>query len=95
MSDMTVVPLSGEYDASRRDELDELLDRYGDAEALAFDLDGVVRFDSTMLRSLIRFQNARAEAGKPAAIFLRPNQDLRHFLEMAELGHAFDVREAM
>lgn len=96
MADMTtVVPLCGDYDASRRDELDQLLDRYGDTDRLFFDLHDVDRFDSSAIRSLVRFQRARKEAGKSPIVFLRPNRSVRDFIELAELHKTFPVRDAL
>ncbi len=63
---MTVVRLRGEYDASRLDELDAILDRYGDVEPLTLDFIEVDRLDSAALSSLLRFQRARKEAGLSA-----------------------------
>ena len=91
----TVVPLSGEYDASRRDELDHLLDRYGDTEDLVFDLHEVARFDSAAIRSLVRFQRARREAGKSPIVLVRPNRTVRDFIEIAQLNKTFTVRESL
>jgi len=91
----TVVPLSGEYDASRRDELDHLLDRYGDTEQLVFDLHDVDRFDSAAIRSLIRFQRARVEAGKSPIVLVRPSGNVRDFIEIAQLNKTFTVRDSL
>jgi anti-anti-sigma factor len=91
----TVVTLNGEYDASRRDELDHLLDRYGDTEELVFDLHEVDRLDSSALRSLVRFQRARKEAGKSPIVLVRPTPAVRDFIEMAELDHTFSVRDSL
>lgn len=95
MADPTIVPLSGEYDLSRSDELDQLLDRYGDAEPLALDLQAVVAFDSSALRSLIRFQQARREAGKAPIVLLRPSPSLTHSISSARLDGSFEIRERL
>jgi len=91
----TVVTLAGEYDASRRDELDRLLDRYGDTDDLVFDLHEVDRFDTAALRSLVRFQRARKEAGKSPIVLVRPTEPVREFIAMAELDHTFNVRDQL
>jgi anti-anti-sigma factor len=89
---MTVVRLSGEYDASRRDELDALLDRYGDVEPLTFDFDAVDRLDTAALRSLLRFQNARKEAGRSAPVLRRVSGSVLTLLRISRLENAFDIR---
>jgi len=91
----TVVTLTGQYDASRRDELDRLLDRYGDTEELVFDLHEVERLDSAALRSLVRFQRARKEAGKSPIVLVRPPPAVREFFEVAELDRTFSVRDTL
>lgn len=77
---MTVVRLRGAYDASRHDELDEILDRYGDADPLTFDLVEVDRLDSGALRSLERFQRARKEAGRSPFVFTGVSPSLKMLL---------------
>jgi anti-anti-sigma regulatory factor len=89
---MAVVRLSGEYDASRRDELDAVLDRYGDAEPLTFDFDEVAGLDTSALRSLVRFQRARKEAGRSAPILTRVSGAVMAFFRISELENAFDIR---
>ncbi len=91
----TVVPLRGEYDSSRRDELDQLLDRYGDADRLVFDLRDVTRFDTSALRSLIRFQRARKEAGKSPIVFAQPTSPVRDFFRAAQLDRTFDIQNEL
>lgn len=91
MNDTTVITLSGHYDASRRDELDQLLDRYGDAEPLAFDLHDVDHFDSSALRSLIRFQRARKEAGRSPVVLVRPTASVRKVFTLAQVEHTFSI----
>ena len=88
-----VVVLQGEYDASRRDELDAELDRFGDAEPLAIDAHAVESLDTSALRSLVRFQRARAAAGKSPAVLLRPSAEMQHFLTVAEVNSAFEIRD--
>jgi anti-anti-sigma regulatory factor len=90
---MTVVRLRGEYDASRRDELDAVLDRYGDAEPLTFDCGDVDRLDATALRSLLRFQLARKEAGRSPPVFTRLSDGVRAFFRGSEMESAFDIRD--
>ena len=89
----TVVALTGEYDVARRDELDYLLDRYGDAEPLVFDLDTLEGIDTAAVRSLVRFQRARRAAGKSPLVLARPRPQVRHFIELANLQATFEVRE--
>lgn len=91
----TVVTLTGEYTASRRDELDSVLHRYGDVEELVFDLHEVDRFESDALRLLVRIQRARKEAGKSPIVLVRPTPAVRDFIEMAELDHTFTVRDSL
>jgi anti-anti-sigma factor len=81
----TVVNLSGEYDIGRRDELDNLLDRYGDVDPLVFNLAGVDRFDTSALRSLMRFQRARQEAGKAPFVLRSASERVRQFFELAQV----------
>jgi len=88
------VELRGEYDLTRRDELDRVLDRYGDAEPLAFDLHEVQSIDTSAVRSLVRFQRARREAGRTPAVLLRPSQPVRRFIAAAQLDHTFEIRDA-
>lgn len=87
----TVVALTGEYDASRRDELDDLLDKYGDTDPLVLDLTSVERIDTSALRSLVRFQRARREAGKKPPIFTGTSEPVRRFIGIANLGAAFNM----
>lgn len=89
----TIVVLSGEYDVRRRDELDHVLDRYGDADQLVFDLSAVDSIDTTALRSLVRFQAARREAGKPPMVLASASPYVRGVLELAQLKDTFDLRE--
>lgn len=93
MAGYTIVELRGEYDITRRDELDNLLDRYGDAEALAFDLHDVHAIDSSAIRSLVRFQRARKEAGRAPIVLLKPSAAVRAFFEAAQLQHTFEIRD--
>lgn len=93
MAGFTIVELRGEYDITRRDDLDNLLDRYGDAEALAFDLHAVDGMDTTAVRSLVRFQRARKEAGRAPIVLLKPSGPVRQFFEAAQLEHTFEIRE--
>jgi len=93
MNDTTVITLSGQYDASRRDELDQLLDRYGDAEPLVVDLHEVVHIDTSALRSLVRFQRARQEAGRSPAVLVRPTASVREFFTLAQLESTFSIRD--
>jgi anti-anti-sigma factor len=88
-----IVRLQGEYDIARRDELDNLLDRYGDAEPLAFDLNDVRSIDTSAIRSLVRFQRARKEAGRTPLVLLKPSPVVRDFIEKAQLDHTFEVRD--
>lgn len=89
----TVIALQGGYDIARREELDQLLDRYGDAEPLAFDLHDVTSIDTFAVRSLVRFQRARKEAGKTPIVLLKPSASVREFIEAAQLDHTFEIRE--
>ncbi len=93
MNNTTVITLSGQYDASRRDELDQLLDRYGDAEPLVFDLHDVDQIDTSALRSLVRFQRARKEAGRSPAVIARPTASVREFFTLAQLENSFNIRD--
>lgn len=87
----TVISLSGEYDLSRSDELDELLDKHGDDEALQLDLSQVECIDSGSLRSLVRFQRARREAGKSPLTIRRANTRVREFFEIANMGEILEA----
>jgi anti-anti-sigma regulatory factor len=89
---MTVVRLRGEYDASRGDELDAILDRYGDTEPLTFDFVNVDRLDSSALHSLVRFQRARKEAGRSPIVLTGVSEALREFFRISETEKAFDFR---
>lgn len=89
----TIVVLSGEYDIRRRDELDHVLDRYGDADQLVFDLSAVEAFDTVALRSLVRFQAARREAGKPPMVLAGASHYVRGVLELSKLKDAFELRD--
>ena len=93
MSDFTVIQLQGEYDIARRDELDQLLDRYGDTDRLAFDLHQVNAMDTSAVRSLVRFQHARREAGRSPIVLLKPSPQLRHFISAANLSSTFEIRD--
>jgi anti-anti-sigma factor len=93
VSDATVVQLEGEYDIARREELDHLLDRYGDIEPLAFDLRNLQTIDTTVVRSLVRFQRARKEAGRTPIVLLNPSSGVRAFIEKAQLDHTFEIRD--
>lgn len=93
MRDITVVKLQGEYDIARREELDHLLDRYGDAEPLALDLRLVESIDTSSIRSLVRFQRARKEAGRTAVVLLKPSPAVLGFFEKAQLDHTFEIRD--
>jgi anti-anti-sigma factor len=93
VSKPTVVKLEGEYDIARREELDQLLDRYGDMEPLAFDLHDVNAIDTTAVRSLVRFQRARKEAGRSPIVLLKPSRAVRGLIEKAQLDHTFEIRD--
>lgn len=93
MSDPTIVKLEGTYDIARREELDQLLDRYGDIEPLAFDLHGVHSIDTTAIRSLVRFQRARKEAGRTPIVLLKPSDAVKGVMEKAQLDHTFEIRD--
>lgn len=93
VSDPNVVKLQGDYDLARREELDQLLDRYGDVEPLAFDLREVENIDTAAIRSLVRFQRARKEAGRTPVVLLKPSSVVRAFIHKAQLHNAFEIRE--
>jgi anti-anti-sigma factor len=93
VTDSTIVKLQGEYDFARREELDQLLDRYGDMEPLAFDLHDVHSIDSAVIRALVRFQRARREAGRSPLVLLKPSAAVRGFIEKVELDHTFEIRD--
>lgn len=93
MPKTTVVQLHGEYDAARSEELDQMLDRYGDTEPLAFDLHGVESIDTSAVRSLVRFQRARKEAGRTPIVLLKPSASVRTFIERAQLQRTFEIRD--
>jgi anti-anti-sigma factor len=88
-----VVELQGEYDLTRREELDQLLDRYGDVEPLAFDMHHVGSIDTSAIRSLVRFQRARREAGKTPIVLIKPSPAVRLVIEKARLDGTFEIRE--
>jgi anti-anti-sigma factor len=90
-----IVKLQGEYDVSRRDELDQLLDRYGDSEPLAFDMHAVRSVDTSTIRSLVRFQRARREAGRAPIVLLKPSDEVRRFIDKTHLESSFEIRETM
>ncbi len=91
----TVVALSGEYDIARRDELDQLLDRFGDADPLVFNVAAVERLDTAVLRSLVRFQRARKEAGKSPLVLAKPTERLREFFRTLDLHETFVIRDEL
>ncbi|MFN2450196.1 MAG: STAS domain-containing protein [Candidatus Baltobacteraceae bacterium] len=93
MDDAAIVRLTGEYDISRRDELDSLLDRFGDAEPLVFDFEAVNGIDTAAMRSLVRFQRARTEAGKTPIVLAHVSARVRDFLAVADLGETFELRD--
>ena len=95
MAKTTVIELQGEYDVARREELDGLLDRYGDIEPLAFDLHEVKSIDTSAIRSLVRFQRARKEAGRTPIVLLKPSSAVRTIIEKVQLNHAFEIREEL
>lgn len=88
-----VIRLQGDYDASRADELDAALDRCGDDEPLAIDLQAVESIDTFAFRSLLRFQRARVEAGRSPIVLLHPSQAVRHLLDVASFDQTFEVRD--
>ena len=90
-----LIQLQGDYDVARREELDQLLDRYGDAEPLAFDLHGVDSIDTAAVRSLVRFQRARKEAGRTPIVLLKPSPAVRMFIGKAQLDHTFEIRDEL
>ena len=93
VSDSNVVKLQGDYNIARREELDQLLDRCGDMEPLAFDLREVENIDTAAIRSLVRFQRARKEAGRTPVVLLKPSSVVRDFIRKAQLHNAFEIRE--
>lgn len=93
MSKTTIVELQGEYDVARREELDGLLDRYGDAEPLAFDMHDVGSIDTSFIRSLVRFQRARKEAGRTPIVLLKPSSAVRAIIDKTQLDRTFEIRE--
>lgn len=88
-----IVVLSGTFDARRRDELDQILDRYGDVDELIFDLEAVESIDTSALRSFVRFQRARRESGKAPLVLASPTPYVRRFLATVGLDRAFDLRD--
>lgn len=78
---------------SRRDELDHVLDRYGDADQLVFDLSAVDSIDTAALRSLVRFQAARREAGKAPMVLASASSYVRGMLALTKLNDTFELRE--
>lgn len=90
---MTRISLQGSCTSARRDELDGLLDRFGDDEPLEIDMHGVKEIDSTTLRALVRFQNARRAAGRSPVVIVQPSTSVRSALRITELASTFERLE--
>lgn len=88
---MTVVRLRGQYDVARRDELDQTLDRFGDAEPLALDFMDVESMDTSALRALVRFQNARKEAGRSPLVLTGVSDRIKSFFRLSNLEKTFEI----
>lgn len=85
-----IVRLEGDWDISRRDELERLLEPvYGTPGGVILDLQMVDYADSTILAALVVLRNRRRSRGLPLPSLVVGSRSVRRLLSISGLSEAF------
>lgn len=85
-----IVQLEGDWDISRRDELERLLEpAYLWPGDVILDLKGVAYADSTILAALVVLRNRRRTKGLPLPSLVVGTQQIKRLLNISGLSEAF------
>ena len=91
-----VVSLEGDWDISRRDELERLLQpAYDSPGNLVIDMHSVIYADSTILAALIVLRNRRRTKGLPLPSLVIGSRQVRRLLSIAGLDEAFPLYDSL
>ena len=91
-----IVRLEGDWDISRRDELERLLQpAYAWTGGVILDLQGVGYADSTILAALVVLRNQRRTKGLPVPSLVLGTLQVRRLLSISGLGEAFPTYDSV
>ena len=91
-----VISLDGDWDISRRDELERLLQPAYEARGnLVVDMHSVTYADSTILAALIVLRNRRRTTGLPLPSLVIGSRQVRRLLTIAGLDEAFTLYDSV
>jgi len=91
-----IVRLEGDWDISRRDELERLLEpAYLWPAGVILDLQGVAYADSTILAALVVLRNRRRTKGLPLPSLVVGTQQVRRLLNISGLSEAFPTFDSV
>ncbi len=93
---ISVIPLGGELDLTRREEIRAALVVTGDEAGILVDLAAVTYADSTVLAELLRLQRDASQSNVPVAMVVVSKQFARiiGYAGLAEIFTIFDNRAA-
>ena len=91
-----IVRLEGDWDISRRDELEQLLEpAYSWPGAVILDMAAVDYADSTILAALVVLRNRRRSKGLPLPSLVVGSRQVRRLLSISGLNEAFPCYETV
>jgi len=91
-----IVQLDGDWDISRRDELERLLQpAYDWPGGLILDMHAVDYADSTILAALVVLRNRRRSKGLPLPSLVVASRQVRRLLSISGLSEAFPCYETV
>jgi anti-anti-sigma factor len=91
-----IVRLEGDWDISRRDELERLLEpAYGSPGDVILDMRAVDYADSTILAALVVLRNRRRSKGLPLPSLVVASRQVRRLLSISGLDEAFPTYESV
>lgn len=85
--------LAGEYDISRREELEQLLAPAYGARAAVIDVSDVTYFDSTALTCLIRLRKRMMEGGSANIRIVGAKPQIRRIFTLTNLERVFELED--
>jgi anti-anti-sigma factor len=88
-----VLRLSGEYDISRKDELNAALSAAYNATEAILDVRDVSYIDSTAIECLIRLRKRMSENGSSLIRLVGPTRQVRKVLQLTGLHQVFELSE--
>lgn len=91
-----IIGLKGDWDISRRDELERLLEpAYAWPAGVVIDMSGVDYADSTILAALVVLRNRRRSKKLPLPALVVASRQVRRLLSISGLDEAFACYETV